>query len=62
MHIYICLYTCIEEWALFVFFQSHKTFYFAFGSKMVFTKKKKKKEHTATAGGVFCHEKYNIYM
>ena len=27
-----------------------------------FYKKKKKKEHTATAGGVFCHEKYNIYM
>ena len=32
-HMY--LYTCIEEWALFVIFQNHKTFYFAFGSKMV---------------------------
>ena len=51
----------MEEWALFVFFQNHKTFYFAFGSKMVLCRKKKEGNPVATAGGVLCHEKYNFY-
>ena len=45
----------------FFFFQNHKTFYFVFGSKMVFAGKKKTNT-VATPGGVLCHEKYNIYM
>ena len=35
-------------------------FFFAFGSKVVFAQKKKRKI-LVTTGGVLCHEKYNIY-
>ena len=62
-HIYICLYTCIEEWALFVFFQNHKTFFLFLWLKNSFCRKKKKKKGNivTTAGGVLWNEKYNIY-